>query len=206
MQDGISGNVNRAIDHVAIQVDGQTSAVARNAAKVIAVAVRLLRWPTLLLLCGPIPFELALLALSVRAQGWARVLGLIIVVLLATVTIAFGVRRHRILAAVSEPDALGTELGIAVSLSERVDDARDVLGEVAGGDGGQIFRRLRGLWRGISITGRWIEEVSDLPRARYFVPPKIGTTVTVTLAAAWLIPASFAVTVIAGIGTIAGAL
>jgi hypothetical protein len=209
MQDGIGGelsrNLNGGIDRVTGQVDGQTSQVAQHAARVLAVAVRLLRWPTLALLCAPIPFELVLLGLALSADGWARVLGLIVVALLVAVTVTFGVRRNRILRAVAEPSALGTELGIAVSLSERVDDARDVLGEVVGGGGRQVFRRLRGLWHGISITGRWIEEVGDLPRARYFVPPKIGTTVALTWAAAWLIPVSIALTLLAGVGSIARA-
>jgi hypothetical protein len=202
MQDGI----NRALDQVAAQVDGQTSAAARNAARVISVAVRLLRWPSLALLCAPIPMELVILGLSLHAHGWARVVGLLVAALMVTLSIAFGVRRHRILRAVAEPEALGTELGIAVSLSDRVDDARGVLSDLVGGGGWRMFDRLRGLWRGISTTARWIETVADLPRARYFVPPKIGTTVTLTLGAAWLIPASIVVTVLAVIGTVARAL
>jgi hypothetical protein len=205
MQGGISDNINGGLDRLAGQVDGQTNQVAQHAARVLALAVRLLRWPTLALLCLPIPLELLTLVLALRADGWARVVGLVVVALLAAVTVTFGVRRSRILKAVAEPSALGTELGIAVSLSERVDDARDVLGEVVGGGGRQIFRRLRGLWKGVSVTGRWIEEVGDLPRARYFVPPTIGTTVTLTLAAAWLIPVSVAVTFLAVVGTIARA-
>jgi len=205
MQDGIGGNVNRNLDRLTEQVDGQTNQVAQHAARVLALTVRLLRWPTLALLCAPIPFELVTLVLALRMDSWARVVGLIVVALLAAVTTGFGARRHRILQAVSEPSALGTELGIAVSLSERVDDARDVLGEVVGGGGRQVFRRLRGLWRGVSTTGRWIEEVGDLPRARYFVPPKIGTTIGLAWAAAWLIPVSAAVTFLAVVGTIARA-
>ena len=208
MQDGINRNIKDGLDRLdrlTEQVDGQTNQVAQHAARVLALAVRLLRWPTLALLCLPVPLELVTLVLAVRADGWARVVGLIVVALLAAVTITFGIRRHRILRAVSEPSALGTELGIAVSLSERVDDARDVLGEVIGGGGRQMFGRLRGLWRGVSTTGRWIEEVGDLPRARYFVPPTIGTTVTLAWAAAWLIPVSVIVTVLAVVGTIARA-
>jgi hypothetical protein len=198
--------INRSIDQLTAQVDGQTNEVARNAARVLALAVRLLRWPTLGLLWVPIPMELGTLALAVHAHGWARVAGLTVVTLMALVSVAFGVRRHRILRAVAEPEALGTELGIAVSLSDRVDEARGVLGEVAGGGGWRMLARLRGLWRGVSLTGRWIETVADLPRARYFVPPKIGTTITVTLAAAWLVPASIAVAAIAVVGTVAHAL
>jgi hypothetical protein len=54
------------------------------------------------------------------------------------------------------------------------------------------------------MTGRWIEGVGDLPRARYFVPPKIGTTVTVAIAALWLVPVSIVVAFLAVIGTVAG--
>jgi hypothetical protein len=205
MQDGIGDNVNRGLDRLTEQVDGQTNQVAQHAARVLAVAVRLLRWPTLALLCLPIPLELLTLGLALTADGWARVVGLIAVALLTAVTVTFGIRRHRILRAVSEPTALGTELGIAVSLSERVDDARNVLGDVVGGGGRQVFRRLRGLWHGVSITGRWIEDVGDLPRARYFVPPKIGTTVALAWAAAWLIPVSVVVAVLAMVGTVARA-
>ena len=53
------------------------------------------------------------------------------------------------------------------------------------------------------MTGRWIEGVGDLPRARYFVPPKIGTTVTVAVAALWLLPISIVVALFAAIGSLA---
>lgn len=55
------------------------------------------------------------------------------------------------------------------------------------------------------MTGRWIDGIGDLPRARYFAPPKIGTTVSVTMAALWLIPVSIVVAVFAAIGSIASA-
>ena len=55
------------------------------------------------------------------------------------------------------------------------------------------------------MTGRWIEGVGDLPRARYFVPPKIGTTVTLSIAALWLVPISLVVALFAVIGSVAGA-
>jgi uncharacterized membrane protein len=190
------------VGDLAARVDGQTSEVAQRAATVLAFAVRVLRWPSLALLAAPVPFELATLVLSARADGVVRVLGLVAVAAMATVTLAFAVRRRRILSAVREPQALGTELGIAVSLSERVDDTRSILTDVLQGGGWRIFARLRALWSGVALTGRWIQEVGDLPRARYFVPPKIGTTVTLAIASAWLIPASVicaALSVVAGL-------
>lgn len=197
---------NHTVDGMASRVDGQTTEVAQRAATVIALAVRVLRLPTLVLLVLPIPFEVATLALAVSADGGARVVGLVVVAVMAAVSIAFGWRRRRILEAVTEPAALATELGIAVSLSDKVDETRGALAQIAGGGGTRVFSRLRGLWKGAGMTARWIDGVGDLPRARYFVPPRIGTTVTLAIAAAWLVPVSIVVTVFAVIGSLASAL
>jgi len=95
---------------------------------------------------------------------------------------------------------------IAISLSDKVDETRGALERVAGGGGWRLFDRLKGAWGGMSMTGRWIDGIGDLPRARYFVPPRIGTTVTITIAALWLVPISIVVALFALIGTIAGSL
>jgi hypothetical protein len=131
---------------------------------------------------------------------------LVIGVAMAIVAGAFWGRRHKILQAVEEPDKLATELGIMISLSDKVDETRGALSQIAGGGGWRIFSRLRGAWHGVGMTGRWIDGISDLPRARYFGPPKIGTTVTVAVAALWLVPISIVVALFALIGTIAGSL
>ena len=194
---------NRTVDGMTSRVDGRTVEVADRAAQVIALAVRVLRLPTLVLLVAPIPFELATLLLALAADGPVRAVGLVVVAAMAAVTGAFGLRRARILEAAAEPTALATELGIAVSLSGKVDETRGVLEQIGGGGGARIFSRLRGLWSGIGMTGRWIDGVGDLPRARYFVPPRIGTTVTMTVAALWLVPISVVVLVFTLIGTVA---
>ncbi|HUP98999.1 MAG TPA: hypothetical protein VM093_00920 [Aeromicrobium sp.] len=181
---------NVAVGDLAGRVDTQTTDVAQRAASVLAFAVRLLRWPSLILLLAPLPFQLVTLVLALRADGVVRAVGLVACVLLASVSTAFGIRRSRILRAASDAPALGTELGIAVSMSERVDETRDVLTGILSGNGWRIFARLRSLWRGIGMTTRWIDQVGDLPRARYFVPPRIGTTVTLVIASLWLIPAA----------------
>jgi hypothetical protein len=172
---------------------------------VLTFAVRVLRWPSLVLLLVPLPLHAVTLVLALRADGWVRIAGLLAFAALAAISLTFGVRRFRILRAVSEPTALGTELGIAVSMSERVDETRNVLAGIVGGGGWRIFARLRSLWRGIGMTTRWIDQVGDLPRARYFVPPRIGTTVTVVIAALWLIPASVACAALSVVAAIARA-
>jgi hypothetical protein len=195
---------NEGVDAMAARVDGQTGDVAQRATQVIVLAVRVLRIPTLLVLVAPLPFIAVTLLLALNADGVGRTIGLVVGLLMAAVSTAFGIRRQRILRAVDEPTALATELGIAVSLSGKVDETRTALTQIAGGGGWRVLSRLRGVWSGVGMTGRWIEGVGDLPRARYFVPPKIGTTVTVAVAALWLMPVSVVVTLLAIVGTIAG--
>jgi hypothetical protein len=195
---------NRGVEDMTARVDGQTSEVAQRATSVIVLAVRVLRIPTLLVLIAPIPFIAATLLLAVNADGLGRAIGLVAGLLMAAISFAFGARRQRILRAVDEPTALATELGIAVSLSGKVDETRAALTQIAGGGGWRVLSRLRGVWSGVGMTGRWIEGVGDLPRARYFVPPKIGTTVTIAIASLWLVPVSIVVAFLAVIGTVAG--
>ncbi len=197
---------NRSVEDMASRVDGQTGEVAQRATSVIVLAVRVLRIPTLLVLIAPIPFIAATLLLAVNADGLGRTIGLFAGLLMAAVSLAFGARRQRILRAVEEPTALATELGIAVSLSGKVDETRTALTQIAGGGGWRVLSRLRGVWSGVGMTGRWIEGVGDLPRARYFVPPKIGTTVTVAIAALWLVPVSVVVALFTAIGSLASVL
>jgi len=195
---------NEGIEGMAARVDGQTGEVAQRATSVIVLAVRVLRIPTLLVLIAPLPFIAATLLLAANGSGAGRTIGLVAGLLMAAVSLMFGIRRHRIMRAIDEPTALATELGIAVSLSGKVDETRGALAQIAGGGGYRVLSRLRGAWSGVSMTGRWIEEIGDLPRARYFVPPKIGTTVTLAIAALWLVPVSVVVALLAVIGVLAG--
>jgi hypothetical protein len=195
---------NTTVQGMASRVDDQTGEAAQRAAAVIALAVTVLRIPTFVLLVVPVPFVLATFALALGAEGGGRVLGLVVVAAMATIWAMFARRRQRILQAAAEPTALATELGIAVSLSDKVDETRGALTTIAGGGGWRVFSRLRGLWSGVGMTGRWIDQVGDLPRARYFVPPRIGTTVTMAVAALWLVPISVVVALFAVIGAVAG--
>lgn len=197
---------NSAVGDFASRVDDQTGEVAHRVANVITVAVRVLRLPTAILQAAPVPFIVATFTLGLVADGGMRVVILVAAVLMGAVSGAFWGRRRKILQAVEEPDKLATELGIAISLSDKVDETRGALERLAGGGGWRIFDRLKGVWGGVSMTGRWMDGIGDLSRARYFVPPKIGTTVTITLAALWLVPISVVVALFALIGTIAGSL
>lgn len=202
--DSLGSQTNAAVHDLASKVDGRTEEASRHAARTIAVAVRLLRIPSLLVLLVPLPFIVTTLALGIAAHGPVGIVILLGGAAMALVSGAFAGRRRRVLQAVEEPEALASELAIAIALSGKVDETRGALAQIAGGGGWRVFNRLQGVWSGTTMTGRWIESVGDLPRARYFAPPKIGTTVTLVVAALWLVPISVLVALLSLIGTIAG--
>lgn len=197
---------NSAIHGITSRIDGQTADVAARATRAVVVAVRLLRIPTAVVGAVSLPFIVTTLAMGVLAEGSVAVVVLAVGVAMAVVNGFFWVRRWRILAAVEHPEQLATELGILVSMSGKVDETRGALEEIAGGGGWRILGRMRGVWHGTQMTGRWIEGVGDLQRARYFAPPKIGTTVTLAIATLWLIPISMVVCLMSVVGTIAGSI
>lgn len=201
-----SSRTNEAFSRATSRVDGQTADVARRAVTVIVPAVRLLRIPSLVLALAPLPFLVAALVLGLAADSTAGTVLAVVAAVVALVPGTFAVRRFRILKAVEEPEALATELGIAVSMSDRVDEARGALTAIAGGGGWRVLSRLRGVWSGVGMTGRWIDGVGDLTRARYFVPPTIGTTVSLTIATLWTVPISALLAFFTVVAAIAGTL
>lgn len=201
-----AAQANRAAHEAVQRVDDTTGETSARAAGAITGAVRLLRWPTALLLWVPIPFIATTVLIGLLADGPAGVVITILGGAMAIVSALFWGRRHRILSAVQEPALLAGELRTMMNLTGRIDETGVVLHEIAGGQGWQVLGRLRGLWRGAQLPAHWIDQVGDLPRARYFAPPKIGTTVMIAMAAVWLVPISVVVTVFAAIGALAGSL
>lgn len=197
---------NAAFRDFASRVDGHTVEVAERAAQMIAMAVRVMRLPTAIIGTLSIPFILGTLALGVLADGAVGVVILIAGLAMAVVNAFFWGRRHKVFRAIDDPAKLATELGIMLAMTGKVEQTRGVLTQVAGGGGWRFLGRLRGVWQGTQMTGRWIDEIGDLPRARYFGPPKIGTTITLTFAVLWLVPISIVVTMFALIGTVAGSI
>ena len=202
----LGGRTNTAVGDLAAKVDDQTGEAAKKAARVIVLAVTLLRIPTALLMILPVPFILTTIALGLLSDGTVRWVLLAAGLAMLAVSSAFWGRRRRILRAVEEPDKLATELGIMISLTDKVEETRGAISTIAGAGGWRIFERLKGVWSGVSMTGRWIDGIGDLPRARYFGPPKIGTTVTIAVAALWLVPISVVVALFSVIGSIAGSI
>ncbi|KQX73831.1 MULTISPECIES: hypothetical protein [Aeromicrobium] len=202
----LGAQANAAVNDFASRADGRATEVAERATQVIVLAVRVLRIPTAIVGALSVPFIAATLVLGLLAGGGVGVVVLVAGVVLAVVNGLFWGRRHRILRAVDDPRRLATELAVMLSMTGKVEEARGMLTQVAGASGGwRVMGRLRGIWSGTQMTGRWIDEIGDLPRARYFGPPKIGTTITISVATLWLVPVSIVVALFSLVGTIAGA-
>ncbi|MBD8606918.1 hypothetical protein IFT73_08635 [Aeromicrobium sp. CFBP 8757] len=202
----LGAQANAAVNDFASRADGRATEVAARATQVIVLAVRVLRIPTAIMGALSVPFIVATLVLGLLAGGGVGMVVLVAGVVLAVVNGLFWGRRHRILRAVDDPDRLATELAVMLSMTGKVEEARGMLTQVAGASGGwRVMGRLRGIWSGTQMTGRWIDEIGDLPRARYFGPPKIGTTITISVATLWLVPVSIVVALFSLVGTIAGA-
>lgn len=202
----LGDQTNAAVNDFASRVDGRTTEVAARAAQTIAVAVRLLRIPTAVIASLSIPFIVTTLVLGLVADGVVRFLILSVGVAMAAVNAMFWARRRKVMQAVEDPDRLATELGVMLAMTGKVEETRGALTQIAGGGGWRILGRLRGVWQGTQMTGRWIDEIGDLPRARYFGPPKIGTTISISIATLWLIPVSVIVALFSLVGTIAGSI
>lgn len=202
----LGDQTNAAVNDFASRVDGRTTEVAARAAQTIAVAVRLLRIPTAVIASLSIPFIVTTLVLGLVADGVVRFLILSVGVAMAAVNAMFWARRRKVMQAVEDPDRLATELGVMLAMTGKVEETRGALTQIAGGGGWRILGRLRGVWQGTQMTGRWIDEIGDLPRARYFGPPKIGTTISISIATLWLIPVSVVVALFSLVGTIAGSI
>lgn len=191
---------------MAQRVDDTTGEASDRLSRVIVMAVRLLRIPTAIVLFLPIPAILVTLILGISGSGWFGTILIIASVVMGVVAAAFWGRRRRILQAVEDPELLARELQQLVNLTGRMDEGTETLRELTTTDGLQVFSRLRAAWRGVSMPARWLDQIGELPRARYFAPPKIGTTTTVTVAALWLVPVSLILAVFAIVGSIAGSL
>ena len=126
------------------KVDDQTGEAAKKAARVIALAVTLARIPTALLMILPIPFIITTIVLGVLADGGIRWVLLAAGLAMLLVTAAFWGRRRRILQAVEEPDKLATELGIMISMTDKVEETRGAISTIAGAGGWRIFEPAQG--------------------------------------------------------------
>lgn len=197
---------NDAVRAAAARIDDDTGRAAQRAARTLVFTVGLLRVPTLIIGVASVPFIAAVLVLGIAADSLGGIIAVVAGVVMAAVSAVFFWRRRNILEAVQDEGQLATELAIMAELAGKAEETRGVLVQIAGGGGFRVFSRLRGLWSGTRLGQRWIEAIGDLPRAKWFGPPRIGTTVAISIAALWLIPVSFVACLFTLIAAVAGSL
>ncbi|WP_098484599.1 hypothetical protein [Georgenia soli] len=147
-------------------------------APVLALAVRVLRLPSLLL--GLLPV-LPLVVLTWLASGWdspARQIGLVVAALGGAAVVFFLVRRARYLRATQDVGALAEDLVALTDLADLDADLGEALRSVIARGGLRVMSRIRGFWKLVSFPSRIDDHVDSLQRLRWFLPPLIGTTVT----------------------------
>lgn len=194
---------NRAAEGIAARVDTASPQVTSRLAGMLSLAVTVLRFPSLALWVIVWPFIALTLAIAASGSGGLRVLGLVVGLAMAAVSVAFGLRRRALLAAVADREAFAAELHTALNLTHLVGNATGALERLAAGGGWRLFSRLRAAWRTVTLPVHWIDEIAALPRARYFVPPKLGTTVALIYAALWLVPVALIVAILTTVIAIA---
>lgn len=195
---------NDAMRSAAARIDDQTGQTARRAAGALAVTVGVLRIPSLVIGVLPFPFIAAVLLMGAGGDSVGHVFTVLVAVAMAAVSALFFWRRQRMLTAVDDPEQLASELAIMSELAAKDNDSRTVLLQIAGDGGYRAFSRMRGLWT--AGRGPWMRAIGELPRAKWFGPPRVGTTVTVSIAALWLIPVSVVVCLFTLIAVAAGSL
>lgn len=197
---------NEAVAAAAQRIDDSTGQAAGRAAHTLALTVRVLRVPTAVIGVIPIPFIVAVLLLGVQGSGLGSIIAVIGGAIMAVLSGLFFIRRQQLLNAVDDPEQLATELAIMAELSGRTHDGRGVLLQIAGDSGFAVFSRLRRLWSAAQPDGHWIRGIGDLPRAKWFGPPRIGTTIMLSISALWLIPISVIACLFTFIAVVAGSL
>ncbi|MGC0273180.1 hypothetical protein ACO0LV_09315 [Pseudactinotalea sp. Z1739] len=160
---------------------------ATHAARALALAVRVLRWPSLLLALIPV---VPLAGLVWVMAGLRRPVGLIVVgVLIAiglTIEVAFVLRRRAYLRAAAQPEQLADEFRALLRPGLLSKDLLEKVRDIAARGGLLLLRRLRSLWVLVRLPDQVIGILDDYPRARLFIPPTLGTSGLRVLAQAYL--------------------
>ena len=181
---------NEAMNGWASKVDGPTGIAARDAAGVITLGVKILRWPSLALLVLVAPALAATGLIAVLNDGVIGSIAAGLGVAEIAIWALFAWRRQQILTAIDDPDALATQIGVAAEMSGRPEEIAGALTSLSAHSGPRIWERLRSTWSKTQPDAVWIRQVSDLDRARWFFPPSVGRTMTLAVAMLWLVPVS----------------
>ncbi|UFU07740.1 hypothetical protein [Ruania halotolerans] len=162
-----------------------TRASVSTLAPMLRRAVRILRFPAYAVGLVPVLPLLGTAVLAATGDGWDRILLLVLAAAGVAVVVLWWIRIHRYVSAVADPEALTEEFVRLVDLLEMRDEVLERLKRLAEKGGLRFFRRLRSLWRVVTIPDYLTERIEGLDRARWFVPPAVATTVVRATALYW---------------------
>jgi len=171
-------------------------------APLFALAVRVLRLPSLALALIPVPPLAVLTWLASTWESPARGIGLVVAALGGAAVVVFAVRRSRYLRATRNLSALAADLVALTDLGALDAELGEALRSVVARGGLRLLTRMRGFWKLVSFPARIEEHVEALQRLRWFLPPLIGTTVTLVHVQVVVAVLSWALLVIAVPGSL----
>ncbi|UFU02047.1 hypothetical protein LQF12_11050 [Ruania suaedae] len=162
-----------------------TRASVGTLAPIVRRAVRILRFPAYAVGLVPVLPLLATIALAATGDGWERIVLILLAAAGIAIVVLWCIRIHRYVSAVADTGALTDEFVRLVDLLEMRDEVLDRLKNLAEKGGLRFFRRLRSLWRVVTIPDYLTGRIEELNRARWFVPPMVATTALRATALFW---------------------
>ncbi|MGH8826396.1 MAG: hypothetical protein ACRDVZ_02125 [Jiangellaceae bacterium] len=169
---------SRRIRDVAAGAESGRLRLTREIATALAVIVRRLRLPLLLVALLPI-VPAALLLVVAGAIGGQTGGGLAALAVIALVPAGWLLwRRRQLMWAVEPVDALAGEIGTAFDVTDAWSEGRSTLRKIRefGREGWRPLRLARGAWTGLRFALSLFERVTDLPRIAPFTPTRLTTT------------------------------
>lgn len=161
-----------------------------EATRIVAVTlvhwVRLARWPSLLLALAPVLPLLVGWGVAVSyGVGWVALAILLPVLAGAASTVLFAIRRGRYLRAVTDGDELAAQLRALLEPQLVTDEAIDLVQRVTARGGLFLLRRLKAVWKLLTFPDHLVSTLERYDRARWFVPPALGTSAMLLTAQWW---------------------
>lgn len=161
--------------------------LASSLAKTLSVAMKVLRWPTALLMIVPVVPIAVLIIMLTRLNRLSDIIVLGVVVLAALViNVMFLRRRFLFRRALAEPSELAQEFRALLTPTVVTDEVFGVLRNIAAKGGLLVLRRLRAAWSLVRLPDHLISQLDRYPKAKLFVPPSLNISGFISLAQIWL--------------------
>jgi len=163
---------------------GIRARITGEASAAIEFAVRILRFPLLVAALAPCLPAAALLLLSIGGSDAITVVAVFAAAIVGLATLILLWRRHRMLAAVDPPAALGRELSQAFDVADAWGDIDTALREInqRRRNSRGAFRNLRSLFSTLMLGNRTLSRFTEHHRLAPFAPPALALTWYIVLA------------------------